>query len=60
MKKFSNISTQTGYDYEFSQSLSQFKRSRFYYSENYKDYVISLSYGSCTKFIINRANWKKI
>jgi len=54
-----NISTQTGYDYEFSLCLSNAKRVRFYYSENYKDYVISFNYGSCQKFIINRAMFKR-
>ena len=56
-KKCKSTSTQTGYDYEFSLCLGNAKRVRFYYSESYKDYVISFNYGSCKKFIINRAMW---
>lgn len=59
MSKFINNSTQTGFDYEFSQCLSKNKRVRFYYSENYKDYVVSFNYGLFTKFVINRASWKR-
>ena len=53
-------STQTGDLYEFIICLTKTKRARVYYSESYKDYVLSLNYGTCKKFIITRSMWKII
>ena len=50
--------TQTGDIYEFIICLSKTKRARIYFSESYKDYVLSLNYGTCKKFIITRSMWK--
>lgn len=55
-----NVASQTGDIYEFSVCLSNHKRARLYYSESYKDYVLSLSYNSSKKFIISKSMWKKL
>lgn len=59
-KKIQNhntVATQTGHDYEFNICLSKSKRAHFYYSDIYRNYVISFNYGTCKKFILNKTDW---
>lgn len=55
-----SISTQTGEQEleEFQLSLSENKRARLYYSESYKDFVLSFNYTNCKKFIVTKPMWK--
>ena len=50
------ISTQTAHDSEFYISLTKSKNARLYYSESYKDYVLSLNFSNSKKFIISTYN----
>jgi len=58
--KHSDVTTQTGDIYGFVIYLTGNKIARVYYSEAYKDYVLSFNYGTCKKFIVTRAMWKII
>ena len=55
-----SISTQTGDFYEIFINLSSNKNIRLYYSSKYKDYVLSINFGKCKKYIITRPMWKKL
>lgn len=49
--------TQTGDPFEYFFNLNDFKHVRVYYSESYKDYVLSINFGKCKKYIITRKMW---
>ena len=57
-KKFRSISTQTGETADFCINLSPSKHLRLYYSESYRDMVLSLNINQCKSFIFTRAMWK--
>ena len=52
------ISTQTGDIFEFYKNIGKNKSIRLYYSNTYKDYVLSINFGNCKKYLITRSMWK--
>lgn len=56
--KTKNVGTQTGQNSEFCVALSQNKIARLYYSEAYKDVVLSFNINNAKSFIITRSMWK--
>jgi hypothetical protein len=55
-----DISTQTGDNHEFFVSLSKNKYAKLYYSESYKDIVLSFNINRSKSFIITRQMWLKL
>jgi len=53
-----NVSTQTGTSNEFYVNLSPNKHVKLYFSESYKDIVLSFNINQCKSFIITRQMWK--
>lgn len=58
-KKISTTGTQTGDFIEFYDNISKNKNIHFYYSKLYSDYVLSINFGNCKKYVINRKMWLK-
>ena len=58
LKEKRTVSTQTGLDSAFCISLTKSKNARLYYSESYKDFVVSFNFSCSKKFIISRSMWK--
>jgi hypothetical protein len=59
-KNQKSVCTQTGDDVEFFVSLSDSKHARLYYSESYKDIVLSFNINQCKSFIVTRQMWKNL
>lgn len=57
-KNKKDISTQTG-DFEYFFNLSNYKNVRVYFSKSYKQYVLSINFGQCKKYIITTKMWKQ-
>ena len=55
--KTRDIQTPTGDPFEYFFNLNDFKNVRVYYSESYKDYVLSINFGKCKKYILTRKMW---
>lgn len=55
-----DVSTQTCNNNEFFVSLSENKYARLYYSESYKDIVLSFNINRSKSFIITKSMWVKL
>ena len=58
--KTRDVSTQTGDSPDFYVSLSKHKHARLYYSQAYKDIVLSFNINHCKSFIITRYMWNRL
>ena len=52
-----SISCQTGDQHEFYYNISKNKNIRMYWCDTYDDYVLSINFGNCKKYIITRSMW---
>ena len=55
-----DVGTQTCNNNEFFVSLSENKYARLYYSESYKDTVLSFNINRSKSFIITKLMWMKL
>lgn len=60
LKNKKDAITQTGDNSEFFVSLSENKYAKLYYSESYKELVLSFNINRSKSFIITKSMWKKL
>ena len=58
LSKLRHVSTQTDDKKDFMFFLSDYKFVRIYKSRAYKEYVISINFGKCKKYIITKSMWQ--